>query len=70
MSFLKCSLLLAAAASVAARSMNADPLFPTSPDTTSYCSWWGDYKGSGNCATFLQENFVSLEDFLRWVSKQ
>ncbi|KAM0339002.1 hypothetical protein ACHAPU_011103 [Fusarium lateritium] len=66
MSFLKCSLLLGAVTAVAARSMSADPLFPSSPDTTPYCSWWGDYKGMGNCASFLQDNVVSLEDFLRW----
>jgi hypothetical protein len=73
MSLFKCSLLLAAAAvttQVAARKMDSEPLFPTDPNTTPHCTWWGDYDGSGNCASFITENLViSTQDFLRWVSQ-
>ncbi|EEY19239.1 LysM domain-containing protein [Verticillium alfalfae VaMs.102] len=57
MSFIKCSLLLAAAAvaSVSAR-RGPEPKYPPAAGTSSYCSYWVDYEGDKSCSRVLEDN--------------
>ena len=43
------------------------PGLPYDANTTEFCSWWADLTTVMACPAFLSENFISLEDFLRWV---
>jgi hypothetical protein len=57
---------VAVAGRVAARDMV--PADPFDPNTTKYCSWWYDNDGSIPCSQVPDANFISMADFLRWVS--
>lgn len=66
-------LLLALTRGVASASSSAvgrggQPLYYFDPGTTSYCSWWVDNDGTLDCSSVPDEWFITLEDFLRWVS--
>lgn len=51
------------------RARGADkPLFAYDQNTTKYCSWWHDNDGSIPCEMIPESNFISLADFMRWVS--
>ncbi|CRK25014.1 hypothetical protein BN1723_013453 [Verticillium longisporum] len=67
MSFIKCSLLLAAAAvaSVSAH-RGPEPKYPPAADTSSYCSYWVDYEGDKSCSRVVEDNAIVLKDFARW----
>lgn len=57
-----------ASASSRAVRRGSQPLYYFDPGTTSYCSWWVDNDGTLDCSSVPDEWFITLEDFLRWVS--
>ncbi|KAF2677518.1 carbohydrate-binding module family 50 protein [Lentithecium fluviatile CBS 122367] len=42
------------------------PSLPTDTNTSKYCSWWVDLRSETSCPTFLEDNFITLEEFRRW----
>jgi hypothetical protein len=52
---------------VAARD-GTSPALPYDPNTASYCSWWVDLTAATDCAQFVNDNYITLDDFRRWVS--
>lgn len=44
------------------------PALPYAPDTSTYCSWWVDVRAETTCAAIVSENFITPEEFRRWVS--
>lgn len=45
----------------------SSPSLSFDPNTTKYCSWWVDLTSERDCSPLLEENFITLEDFRRWV---
>ena len=43
------------------------PSLPADTNTSKYCSWWVDLRSETSCRTFLEDNFITLEEFCRWV---
>lgn len=41
--------------------------FPPHDDTVSTCTWFVDYDGSETCADIVKDNFITLEDLMKWV---
>lgn len=37
------------------------------PNTTKYCSWWVELTSERDCSPLLEQNFITLEDFCRWI---
>ncbi|KAF9881457.1 LysM domain-containing protein [Colletotrichum karsti] len=71
MSILRYSLILVAASAFQVNALkaafrDAEPKYPSDPNTTPYCSWWYDNEGTQACARVLSDNFITLEDFRRW----
>lgn len=46
-----------------------EPLYDHDPNASVYCSWWVDLEEPTACATVVENNFVDLAKFLRWVSE-
>jgi hypothetical protein len=44
------------------------PAFPYDASTTKYCSYWLDNDGSAPCSAIPDNWFISMADFIRWVS--
>ncbi|KAL4879468.1 hypothetical protein BJY04DRAFT_220064 [Aspergillus karnatakaensis] len=42
------------------------PNLPYDPNTSEYCSWWWDNDGTASCPEVLDQNFISIDDFIRW----
>lgn len=57
--------LAAAATSAVARSPT--PRFPYDDNTSSYCTWWLNYEGNESCDDILDTNWITIEEFRRWV---
>ena len=51
------------------RLMGLEPKFPFDPNTISTCTYWWDNNGEIPCADMPAEWGVSMEAFLRWVSR-
>jgi len=51
-----------------ARRDGTAPALPHDPNTTPYCTWWTDLTEATPCSSLLSSNFITLEEFLRWVS--
>lgn len=49
--------------------MNAEPELPHDADATPYCSWWLDNYGSEVCEEIPDWWGISMDDFVRWVSR-
>jgi hypothetical protein len=47
---------------------DSKPQYSYDPNTTKYCSWWIDNDGSVACSSLPDAWFISMADFLRWVS--
>jgi hypothetical protein len=43
------------------------PNLPYDDKTTKDCTYWIDYDGSQECMVMLEEDWVTLEQFIRWV---
>lgn len=74
MSFSKNLLIALAAAPILTNAAvlhrrGAKPGLSFDPNTTKDCTWWTDYDGSVDCPTMLTNEFATLEDFRRWVSR-
>lgn len=54
------------ASTIAARD-GPSPLLPHDAEASKYCSWWLDLNTAVTCSSILSDNFISLEDFRRWV---
>jgi hypothetical protein len=59
--------LLVALSAAALVHAGENPAFPFPEDTTPLCSWWTDYYGSKSCAQLLQDEMITLEEFILWV---
>ena len=59
---------LAATSRIQSRS-GKTPSLAFDPATTSYCSWWIDYDGSMTCQEVLDDNWIELDAFRRWVCR-
>ncbi|CAN9295869.1 unnamed protein product [Alternaria alternata] len=57
---------LAATSRIQSRS-GKTPSLASDPATTSYCSWWIDYDGSMTCQEVLDDNWIELDAFRRWL---
>lgn len=44
------------------------PSLPYDPITSRYCSWWADVGSATTCDAIINENWITLADFRRWVS--
>ncbi|KAL1954011.1 hypothetical protein VTO42DRAFT_1832 [Malbranchea cinnamomea] len=42
------------------------PNLPFDPNTTEYCTYWYDNNGGLTCEQVVMNNFITLEDFIRW----
>lgn len=60
-------LLLGLVAAVRVQADGDSPSNPVHPGTTEYCTWWIDYDEAIPCSQILDEEWVDLEDFVRWV---
>jgi hypothetical protein len=60
------------AATVGAKHISArdgtSPAGPYDPNTTNYCSWWVEFASGSTCSALVDDNFISLDNFRRWVS--
>jgi hypothetical protein len=45
------------------------PSLSFDPNTSQYCSWWLDVSVEYACSALLEDNYISLEEFRRWVSQ-
>lgn len=44
------------------------PSLSYDPSTTKYCTWWIDLTAEHSCSGLAQENFITEEELVRWVS--
>lgn len=44
------------------------PSLPHDPNASSYCTWWADVSSATTCDAIINDNFITLADFVRWVS--
>jgi hypothetical protein len=51
------------------RLMDDSPNYPHDPNTVASCTWWWDNDGQIPCADMPFEWGISMENFLRWVSR-
>ncbi|KAI1810267.1 LysM domain-containing protein [Poronia punctata] len=42
------------------------PSLSYDPNTSKYCSWWVDITSTPSCSVILENNFISLQEFIRW----
>ncbi|KAI1860817.1 uncharacterized protein JN550_011279 [Neoarthrinium moseri] len=55
-----------AASSGDMEAMDAQPNYPSDPNTTPYCSWWWDNDGSIPCEDMPDAWGITMDDFVRW----
>lgn len=51
----------------AAQEQDGIPDLPYDDKTIKDCSFFTDYDGSQECMVMLEENWATLEQFIRWV---
>ncbi|KAJ4983400.1 putative LysM domain-containing protein [Stagonosporopsis vannaccii] len=42
------------------------PALPYDTNTSKYCTWWVDLTSTVSCASFLSNNYVTIDDLRRW----
>jgi hypothetical protein len=48
----------------------SSPTLSFDPKTSEFCSWWADVTSEYSCPALVEDNFITLEEFRRWVKTQ